>query len=225
MTQVSEDAAFVRYPPPALSQRARGFQPLLPVKVAGGGCEGIIKKFAKTRHLRGIIKKLAIQRGDSSSGWPPPITIQVSLWPDSKHFQATKSREILPQTSQLFPNKFSIHQVLKISNKISTLMKWSNKSVIRGNSDIVPFIVEGPYFITTNICSKTCWLLSFCYYTQSNKPGNINGKILGYQALWKRKLCIDMHSSEAFWWNFSVYCVLWCIYTIFSNVKFYTFCK
>ena len=58
MTQVSEDAAFVRYPPPALSQRARGFQPLLPVKVAGGGCEGIIKKFAKKWHLRGHYQKV-----------------------------------------------------------------------------------------------------------------------------------------------------------------------
>ena len=97
-------------------------------------------------------------------------TIQVSLWPDSKHFQATKSREILPQTSQLFPNKFSIHQVLKISNKISTFMKWSNKSVIRGNSDIVPVIVEGQYFIATNICSKTCWLLSFVFiHNQTSK--------------------------------------------------------
>ena len=106
-------------------------------------------------------------------------TIQVSLWPDSKHFEATKSREILPQTSQLFPNKFSIHQVLKISNKISTLMNWSNKSVIRSNSDIVPVIAEGQYFIATNICSKTCWFFSFCLYTQSNKLGNINDKIIG----------------------------------------------
>ena len=104
MTQVSEDAAFVRYPPPALSQRARGFQPLLPVKVAGGGCEGIIKKFAKTRHLRGIIKKLAIWREDSSSGWPPLIvTTPNTLRPQNREgefsvnlltFSFTKSQSI-----------------------------------------------------------------------------------------------------------------------------------
>ena len=48
MTQVSEDAAFVRYPPPALSQRASGFQPLLLVKVAGPRCEALSKSLQKS---------------------------------------------------------------------------------------------------------------------------------------------------------------------------------
>ena len=60
MTQVSEDAAFVRYPPPALSQRARGFQPLLLVKVAGPGCEALSKSLQKSGIWGRIIKKLAI---------------------------------------------------------------------------------------------------------------------------------------------------------------------
>ena len=63
MTQVSEDAAFVRYPPPALSQRARGFQPLLLVKVAGPGCEALSKSLQKSGICGGIIKKLAILGG------------------------------------------------------------------------------------------------------------------------------------------------------------------
>ena len=47
------------------------------------GCEGIIKKFAKTRHLRGIIKKLAIWRGDSSSGWPQPSKSHCDQTPNT----------------------------------------------------------------------------------------------------------------------------------------------
>ena len=58
MTQVSEDAAFVRYPPPALSQRARGFQPLLLVKVASWDARALSKSLQKSGICGGIIKKL-----------------------------------------------------------------------------------------------------------------------------------------------------------------------
>ena len=68
------------------------------------GCEGIIKKFAKKRHLRGIIKKLAIWREDSSSGWPPLIvTTPNTLRPQNREgefsvnlltFSFTKSQSI-----------------------------------------------------------------------------------------------------------------------------------
>ena len=63
MTQVSEDAAFVRYPPPALSQRARGFQPLLLVKVASWDARALSKSLQKSGICGGIIKKLAILGG------------------------------------------------------------------------------------------------------------------------------------------------------------------
>ena len=56
MTQVSEDAAFVRYPPPALSQRARGFQPLLLVKVAGRDARALSKSLQK-RGICGALSK------------------------------------------------------------------------------------------------------------------------------------------------------------------------
>ena len=77
------------------------------------GCEGIIKKFAKKRHLRGIIKKLAIWRGDSSSGWP---AIRRSLWPlQTLRSHKTGGGRIFRKPLNFFLHKISIHQLLKIS--------------------------------------------------------------------------------------------------------------
>ena len=70
MTQVSEDAAFVRYPPPALSQRARGFQPLLLVKVAGWDARALSKSLQKSGICGALSKSWQSGKGDSSSGWP-----------------------------------------------------------------------------------------------------------------------------------------------------------
>ena len=81
-----------------------GFQPLLPVKVAGGGCEGIIKKFAKTRHLRGIIKKLAIRRGDSSSGWPQPSESHCDQTPNT--FKPQNRERFFRKPLNFFPTNF-----------------------------------------------------------------------------------------------------------------------
>ena len=118
MTQVSEDAAFVRYPPPALSQRASGFQPLLLVKVAGPRCEALSKSLQKSGICGCALSK-------SWQSWERGIHPLGGHWPSHshcdqpKHSQATKPGwgRIFRKPLNFFQHRTrsSIHQLLKIS--------------------------------------------------------------------------------------------------------------